>query len=168
MEQLYQLPTTTLTDVKINEIVNELKITNYLGTLMSDEVAGFKQNHDISAIINLQPHTELGSHWTAIATFNSTAYYFDSYAQSPPPRVVKFLKSKKEYDQGILRIHCNALIVQREGSTNCGALCIFVLFYLTRGIEFNKIINYLYHHLHHSPVTDTLWLKTTQELINGK
>ncbi len=160
MDKLYQLPTHTMTDVEINKIINELKISNYLGTLMSDDISGFKLNRDFCAIINLQPHTEIGSHWTAFASFNSRAYYFDSYACAPPPRVIKFLKTKEDFEQEILRIHFSALVVQRDGSTNCGSLCIFVLFYLSRGIEYNNIIDYLHHHLHHCPNSDTLWLQT--------
>ena len=170
MENLYQLPTHTLSDFEINQIVKELKIPNYLGTFMSDDISGHAKTPNC-AIINLQPHTEVGSHWTAFAQVGPNSYYFDSYAQNPLDRVIKYLKSKQESDQGIKRIHCNALIVQRDGSTNCGALCIFVLFYLTRGVIYDTILNYLYQHLHHSSISqiDSLWIKIDKRTpINGK
>ena len=159
---MFELPTHTLSDQEINQIIAKIHIPTYIGTLMSDEISGFKTENDVCAIINLQPHTEIGTHWTCFATIGSRSYYFDSYACTPPINVLKFLKSEYDYDHLKPRIFCNALIAQRDNATNCGALCIFVLFYLTRGFNFDKIIRHL-HHLIKLPssYSPSLWVTTT-------
>lgn len=158
-----ELPTHTLTDLEINQIIAKINIPTYIGTLMSDEISGFKTKNDVCAIINLQPHTDVGSHWTCFATVGTSSYYFDSFGVTPPLNVLKYLKSKYDYDHFKPRIFCNALVVQRENSTNCGALSIFVLYHLSRGYTFDKIIRHL-QRIHQS-THPSLWLNLP--LLNG-
>ncbi len=149
-----ELPTHTLTDHEINELAKELDLPDYLGTLMSDDVIGFKPHANVCAVINLEPRSQGGTHWTSFAVINSQSYYFDSYGTPPPDNLLKFLKTEKEYAEGCGVIQSNAIVVQKPGSTNCGALSLFVLFYLTLGVDFEHILKYLHQHRHKV----SLWL----------
>ena len=139
------LPSTTLFDTQIKQLADELKIPNFKGTFMSDEVPPFSsQSGNFSAIINLEPHYMQGSHWTAIAKIDSQSFYFDSFAEPPPDRVIKSLKNRKQYLSKTPTIFCNSLVVQQEDSCECGSLCLFVLYYLNRGTSYNNILQFLH------------------------
>ena len=71
-------------------------------------------------------------------------YYFDSYAEKPPPEVLKYLKTKNELKTDKPSIHCNASTVQKCGSKECGALCRYVIFnMLKNGQSFTAVIENL-------------------------
>ena len=159
-----ELPSHVLTDVEIDSIMKTLEIPNYLGTIMSDEVHGYKPVNDVCAVINLEPKCMQGSHWTAFATIGSKSYYFDSYGVAPPQNLIKYLKTINDYENNTPSIHCNALVVQDTGNSNCGALSIFVLFYLTQGVDYDHILKYLHHHR----LNPCLWITKSHLLQNGK
>ena len=159
-----ELPSHVLSDMEIDAIVKRLEIPNYLGTIMADEVDGFKPDNDVCAVINLEPKSMQGSHWTAFATIGPKSYYFDSYATSPPQNLIKYLKTSNDYENNNPTIYCNALVVQHPENSNCGALSIFVLYYLTRGIDYDHILKYLRHHR----LNPTLWITKNHLPKNGK
>ena len=159
-----ELPSKVLTNVEINSIVKELDIPNYIGTLMSDELSGHKPNKNVCGVINLQPHSMQGSHWTSFAIFGPKSYYFDSYGIGPPNHVTKYLKTINQYKNDTPTIHCNATVVQHTGNTNCGALSIFVLYYLSQGVDYDHILRYLYHHR----LNPSLWISKNHLPQNGK
>ena len=159
-----ELPSHVLTDVEIDSIIRNLDIPNYIGTIMSDEVDGYKPDKNVCAVINLQPKSMQGSHWTSFAVIGSKSYYFDSYGVGPPQNLIKYLKSSNDYEKNNPTIHCNAIVVQHTGNTNCGALSIFVIYYLSKGLDFDHIIKYLYQHR----LDPSLWITKNHLPLSGK
>ena len=139
-----ELPSRCLLDTELNEIARRLKIPNFKGTLMSDEVESVPSSGDQCAIVNLESSEQNGSHWVTFSRLGSKRTYFDSYGQQPPVEILKQLKTKKEHAQNLPAVKCNYLVVQKDGTTECGALCIYVLQKLSRGHPFDEIIHTLH------------------------
>jgi hypothetical protein len=124
---------TWLSTSDINDVVTQYqekyKDFLFLGALPADfqeiEVLGIndldfkdveKENkHKIGIVINLDVHTEGGSHWVALFTDlkKGQIYYFDSFAKKPSKRTKKFINKivkylyKKKYNKDI---NINSLI----------------------------------------------------------
>jgi len=83
-----------------------------------------------TVIVNTDAHTQSGSHWLAIRLEprSSTAFYFDSYGQSPHIHDI----------QSFLRRNCTVLNynntqLQGPTSTVCGKYCCLFALYMDRG-----------------------------------
>ena len=116
-----------------------LNILNFTGVKMRDELPlnpGFKE----CGILNLEPHTEQGSHWTAWVKDGKERYYFDSFGERPPVELERYLKSDKELKNDQPVIKRSAITVQHDTSKECGALCLYVLYRLSRGEPFARIL----------------------------
>lgn len=94
-------------------------------------------------VVNLNTSEQPGSHWTCYYKDKSKRIYFDSFGQITPIEIQKYLKTKKEYIENSSVIQRNTDIVQSINSNVCGHLCIMVLVGLTKGAEFQDIINIL-------------------------
>ena len=86
-----------------------------------------------------ETHLQKGSHWTCWLKRGKERYYFDSYGEPPPRELIKYLKTPKEYDVAVIRR--SAVTVQKDGSSECGALCLYVLKKLTQGVSFPVILD---------------------------
>ena len=95
-KNIIKLPTNALSDQDIIEYCTNLNITNFRFVCMLDELPKRPLENE-SAIINLNSHTEPGSHWVAIIKIKRIRLYFDSYGEIPPPEIVKYLKTPSEY-----------------------------------------------------------------------
>ena len=69
--------------------------------------------------------------------------YFDSFGETPPPEIIQYLKTKKEFQQSKLVIQQSFVIVQKDKAKECGSLCLFVIYHLTKGHSFESILNLL-------------------------
>ena len=119
-----RLPTKTMTDQDLLRYVTRLNIPNFRGVCMRDELTG-KPNEFECGILNFETHLQKGSHWTCWFKRGKDRYYFDSYGEPPPRELIKYLKTPKEYDT--LVIKRSAVTVQKDESSECGALCLYVL-----------------------------------------
>ena len=158
------LPSSTLTDLELIELISKLKIPAFIGALMSDQLRsrrGYNQenNNDFSAIVNLGSSDTLGTHWTALASVAGQRYYFDSFAAPPPTTVLRFLKTRRDFEKEIPNILCNAQCVQADRATNCGALCVYFLYHLNLGVPFDAIIRDLREGFERG--RKELWVTTT-------
>ena len=80
-------------------------------------------------ILNHGASNTSGTHWTALAKINNTAYYFDSFGKLPPPfEVIKYLGSN-------VHLYYNTKKYQNFGTAICGHLCLRFLhdFWLQMG-----------------------------------
>ena len=136
------LPQNTLCTSDILDLVDLLKIPNFAGVKMRDELQG-KANTVESGIINLNTSSESGSHWTCYFCNRSNIIYFDSFSEPPPIELLKYIKSDVEFSEHLPVIKRNALTVQHDQSSECGSLCLFVLKQLSLGVPFPDIINFL-------------------------
>ena len=85
----------------------------------------------------------MGSHWVAYYKDSDKRIYFDSFGQVPPTELQKYLKTEKEFLEGKSVIQRNTDIVQKVNTKICGQLCTYVLDSLSKGANFQDIIDYL-------------------------
>ena len=147
------LPQNTLCTSDILNLVDLIKIPNFAGVKMRDELKG-KSKRNECGIINLNTSYESGSHWTCFYhDSNNDRYYFDSFGEPPPVELLKYLKSASEFDQDLPAIKRNSITVQHDESSECGSLCLFVLKQLSEGMSFPDIIIFLDKRYHKIPST---------------
>ena len=87
---------------------------------------------------------EPGSHWVAYFRDGSKKIYFDSFGQVIPTEIQKYLKTKDEYRNNQAVIERNTDVVQEPNTVICGHLCLYVLDNLSKGVNFQEIINTLW------------------------
>jgi hypothetical protein len=103
-----------LTDADIYSLVHQLKIPNFKGCVMRDDIKKLKTGE--SVIINLNGN----SHWTALIKLD-TLYYFDSFGIIAP-------KSLETVDYIYSEVD-----LQKMNSTACGWYCLAFLISMNRG-----------------------------------
>ena len=112
-EELNNLDNYPMSNLKIDEILKHDK--NYIGTYSKDNCPVLKNNQ--STIINLQDSDKSGSHWVSYKKIGNKIYYFDSYAVSFIPDIIKKQYSKHKFI-------CNIYRIQSIDSNQCGKFCI--------------------------------------------
>ena len=126
------LPNKPLSNYELLQAVKDLKISNFRGVFLRDELPK-KPRMNECGIINLADSKDLeGTHWTCYFK-KDKVYYFDSYGIQPPIEIVKYLGSNRAL------IH-NSFQIQDFNQVVCGHLCLYVLFHLNKGKDFNEII----------------------------
>ena len=127
-----------LTNFDIIKLVQPLQIPNFKGPFMRDELPSTPQ-HQECGIVNFNKSTEPGSHWVCFLKDGDKRIYFDSFGQKAPTEIQKYLKTKEEFQNDAPVIQRNTDIVQEI----CGQLCIYVLDNLSKGANFQEVINSL-------------------------
>ena len=137
-----RLPRKALSDHDIMYYVARLKIPNFRIVCMRDELIGIgRPLKNECGILNFQTHLQKGSHWTCWFKNGKDRYYFDSYGEPPPQELLKYLKTAAEYN--LPAIKRSAVTVQQDESSECGALCLYVLKKLSNGVQFSYILDRL-------------------------
>ena len=154
-----ELPDSTLYDSDLVYLANKLKIPHFRHVKMRDELEELRPFHgEECGIVNLNIHTQRGSHWICYYKFGNLRFYFDSYAQAPPIELIRYLKTPKELNENAPVIHRNAVIVQHFFSNECGSLCLYVLKLLSNGESFSNILTSLLERFE-TPINTPLILK---------
>ena len=135
-----KLPRKTLSDHDLMYYVKKIKIPNFREVSMRDELTNRTLKNECG-ILNLQTHLQKGTHWTCWFKRGKDRYYFDSYGEPPPLEMIKYLKTPEEYDLPVIKR--SAVTVQHDDSSECGALCLYVLKNLSEGREFAAILEKL-------------------------
>ena len=112
-----------------------MKIRNFRGVFMRDELKKLHPKENECGIFNLNTSKEPGSHWVCWFKRGNDRIYFDSYGLVPPQELVNYLGTP------ILR---NTEQLQNFNQTNCGEFCLYVLKRLSNGDDFNNIEADLY------------------------
>ena len=85
-----------LSNFDIIDLCKKLKITNFRGCFMRDEISSLKSskenNRDECFIMNTDDSNSSGTHWTAVNISNGTTFYFDSYGLEPTLEIKKILQ----------------------------------------------------------------------------
>ena len=131
-----------LTNFDIIKLVQHLKIPNFKGVFMRDELPTTPQNQECG-IVNFNTSTEPGSHWVAYLKDGEKRIYFDSFGQVIPIEIQKYLKTKEEFQNDAPVIQRNTDIVQKPNTEICGHLYLYVLDNLSKGAKFQEVINSL-------------------------
>ena len=134
------LPRSTMSDQDILRFVTRIKIPNFRGVRMRDELAGTSPRCNECGVLNLETHSQQGTHWTCWFKEGKDRYYFDSYGEPPPLEIIKYLKTGNELKNDKPVIKRSAVTVQQDESSECGALCLYVLKKLSEGFLFPVIL----------------------------
>ena len=119
-----------ISNLKIDEILKHDK--NYIGTYSKDNVPLLKNNQ--STIINLQDSRFKGSHWVSYKKNGNKIFYFDSYAVSFIPDIIK-----NQYPNH--KFICNIYRIQSLNSVQCGRFCIlFIKSNIKNENEYNNFL----------------------------
>lgn len=111
------------------ELVHRLRIPNFRGVFMSDELPSVSHKNECG-ILNLDSSDGPGTHWTCWYVGDQKCY-FDSYGASPPHQLMAYL--------GPHILHAD-FQVQKFGSDICGELCVLVLYLLSQGNSYQDIL----------------------------
>ena len=132
-----------LSNFDILKIAKHLEIPNFKGVFTRDQLPKKIGNKE-AGIVNLNTSNEPGSHWVAYFRDGSKKIYFDSFGQVIPTEIQKYLKTKDEYRYNLPVIERNTDVVQEPNTVICGHLCLYVLDNLSKGVNFQDIINTLW------------------------
>ena len=135
----FPVKNTTLTNIEIDEYAEKLNLKYYAKHRMLDEVKG-KAKANECGIINLDVSTGPGTHYVSYFKKGNDKIYFDSFGIKPPDEIVNYLKSQYEINNHIKSILYSTFRIQKLKDTNCGKLCLYVLYQLQKGKDFKNII----------------------------
>lgn len=142
------LPNKPLSNLELIDAVKCLKIPNFKGVFMRNELVGHLKKNECG-ILNLDDNDNLndqygtstggGTHWVCWWKMGKTKYYFDSYGVQPPMELIEYLGGCTE---GAATSWCdyNTKQIQRAGTVICGHLCLYVLKKLSDGESLQNII----------------------------
>lgn len=115
------LPQRALTDGDLLKFAKQLKIANFRGVFMRNDMPKDGPWKQECGIINLDDKRNPGTHWVAYKRFNkNSAIYFDSFGNLQPPKdLVSYLN--------VGSINYNHKRYQDWNTYNCGHLCLAFL-----------------------------------------
>ena len=121
-----------LSNFQIIELCKKLKISNFKGCFMRDELLGMKRTANECMILNLDDNSGRGTHWTCLFIKNSEAYYFDPFG-------MPITKELETYLEGIPTDY-SSFSIQAPHEVICGHYCVYMLWRLSLGFSFYKIL----------------------------
>ena len=126
-----------MSNFDIINICKELKIKNFKGVFMRDELNKSKITNNESLVLNLDVSSGPGIHWMCMFTDDNVSYYFDSYGLPPPAEILEYSKNRERY--------YSEYPIQQDDKKEilCGHYCIYMLYKLSNGYKFNEILKEL-------------------------
>ena len=131
---LSKLPLKPLSNFDIMDICKSLKIKNFKGVLMRDELKGKPSNIE-SLILNMDDSEGQGTHWVSLFIKDNKSYYFDSFGFEPPIEVRGYCRGKDGY--------FSTYKIQARDEIICGHYSIYVIYMLSRDQSFHDILHEL-------------------------
>ena len=128
----YGVDTTTNFDLK--DIAKDLGIK--VKVVMHDELKDLNKSQK-NLVINLDSSENKGSHWVCLYLgLDKNKYYFDPYGVLPIAAV-----------QNLDGLLYNTLQIQPDDTKMCGQLCLYVLYNLEKGEEFEDLMLSMYEEM---------------------
>ena len=125
------VPYRALTNFEICDLAKKLKIPNFVGCFMKNELPSNGPKTVESAIVNFETNEMTGSHWCAYRKVDNLKEYFDSFGGP-------VLAEIREYLGG--PIYRSIVQVQHFDTPVCGHLCLYWLKSLSMGKSFENIL----------------------------
>ena len=140
------LPKKPLSNIQLISAAKKLKIKNFKGVFVRDQLPQKQLRNAECGILNLDSSSGRSMHWTAwyksgsksgsrSGSMSCEKLNFDSYGLRPPDELVEYLQRPVFY---------NSERVQPEGQVFCGHLCLYVPKKFSDSCNFQEIINTLY------------------------
>lgn len=112
------LPNRALSNYDIINFIKTIKIPNFRGVFMRDNLPKRKPWRNECMVVNHDSFKNSGTHWTCFAKENRNVYYFDSFGKLPPPlEVIEYLGDD-------CKILYNSFPCQDFNTFICGHLCL--------------------------------------------
>ena len=125
-----------LSNFDIIRICKKLKISNFEGCFMRDELRNFCGNEECS-IFNTDDSSSPGTHWVAVNVIGGTTYYFGSFDLEPTEDIKRYCKEPRFY---------NLFEFQKLYEVICGHLCLYFLYRMCNcKIDFYTVLDELYY-----------------------
>ena len=118
-----------MNNLEIQELINELKINNYLGTFMRDEIP-LSHLNKFYFIYNYQTKQENGSHWSLFCRINNKNYHASSFGDDPIKEITDKYKN----------IMSSTFRSQGYSEKSCGLYCVLLIYLLDHGNSFEDSI----------------------------
>ena len=125
-----------LNNFQIIDKCKELRIRNFKGVFMRDELKDIKSSKNECLILNHDDSSSGGTHWTCLFIKRGIAIYFDSYGFDLPLEVVDYCKGLNGY--------CSTFKIQEYNEVICGHYSIFMVYRLSNGNRFFDVLDELY------------------------
>jgi len=91
--------------------------------------------YPFAVIVNLDKHTEPGSHWVCIfMNRDGESEFFDSYGRKPDTNEIQSYMKKYA-----TRLRCNEKQLQGPYSSACGQYCLYYMYHRLRNYTMNMI-----------------------------
>lgn len=119
------------TDIQLEEVAKKLKLKNFRGVIMRDEIKKLKPLKQECGILGSKTSRENNMHWCAWWKDGKNKYYFDSFGLTPTIEIVRHLRSPIIY---------STFQIQQFNEENCGQWCMYVLNRLNKGDEYEDIV----------------------------
>lgn len=128
------LPNIPLSNYALIEAVKKLKIRDFRGVFLRDELPRKPRKNECGIINLADSEASSGTHWVCYSRDGDKKTYFDSYGLVFPKELENYLGNDIEY---------NTLRIQHGNTVICGHLCLYILYHLKKGENFNNIIHSL-------------------------
>lgn len=132
-----------MNNFELEDLAAKLKIRNFKGVFMRDEINGIKNGVHMSSvgcssnecgIINFNTGEEndrKNGHWAAYYVENDKKYFFDSYGSPILPELKEYLGRD---------ILTHDFQIQNFNTSECGAYCILFLYLMSCGLKYEDIV----------------------------
>ena len=123
-----------------DQIDNLLKAhKKFKGAFPCDQIPKFMEN-EYSVILNCDPISLPGSHWTALVVKGNTGFYFDSFG-----RFYDNFSFPEVYRENLSKICLNKKmrfqnkVLQGFHSNTCGEFCVYFIKQMDKNVPFSNI-----------------------------
>ena len=129
------MSTKPLTTADLNLMLKNYEI--FMGTFPSDQIQIQKSGYPQAFIVNTEPSTSVGEHWTALIVSDKKCLFFDPLGcEMLNVFLLETLKSV-----GINKYKYNSCQIQSIFSNNCGYYCVAFILSFIRGFSYASFMN---------------------------
>ena len=121
------------------ELDKKISASGFLGAFPYDEIPPKPDSKLFSLIINIDPSTAPGEHWTALFYKEPSLYFFDSYGRDFKDATLPKSFSDKIKDYiGDTKYKYNTMWLQPLTTNTCGNFCVYFIEEMTKN-RFSKV-----------------------------
>ena len=129
------MSTKHLTTTNLNLMLKNYEIV--MGTFPSDQIQIQKSGYPQAFIVNTEPSTSVGEHWTALFVSDKKCLFF--YPLGCEILNIFLLETLKGV--GITKYKYNSCQIQSTFSNNCGYYCVAFILSFIRGFSYSSFIH---------------------------
>ena len=129
------MSTQPLTTTNLNSMLKNYDI--FMGTFPSDQIRIQKSNYPQAFIVNTEPSTSSGEHWTALIVSDKNCFFFDPLGCE----MLNIFLLNALKNVGITKYKYNSSQIQSLYSHNCGYFCVAFILSFIRGFTYQSFMN---------------------------